>query len=58
MVCLHEIVHYLQKLVAKTNIEYALVGGAEFVAHHLTGKSTMQTAFDQMNPALEKCDMV
>ncbi|SOD97597.1 gliding motility protein GldB-related protein [Spirosoma fluviale] len=55
VVCLHEIVHYQQKLVAKTNIEQALVeGGAEFIAHHLTRKSTMQALFDQMNPALEK----
>lgn len=54
-VCLHEIVHYQQKLAPKTNIELALVeGGAEFIAHYLTGKSTMQAVFDQMTPTLEK----
>lgn len=54
-VCLHEITHYQQKLTAKTNLEAALVeGGAEFVTHFLTGKSSMQATFDLMNPALEK----
>jgi hypothetical protein len=54
-VCLHEIAHYQQKLDPKTNIELALVeGGAEFITHYLSGESTMQSVFDQMNPALEK----
>ncbi|RYC70162.1 DUF2268 domain-containing putative Zn-dependent protease [Spirosoma sordidisoli] len=54
-VCLHEIVHFQQQLSPKNNLELALVeGGAEFITHYLTGKSTMQAVFDQMNPTLEK----
>ncbi len=54
-VCLHEIAHFQQQLVPKTNMEAALVeGGAEFVAHFLTGKSTMQAVFNQMDATLEK----
>ena len=55
VVCLHEIAHYQQKLNPKTNLEAAMVeGGAEFVAQYLTGKSTMQSVFDKVNPTLEK----
>ncbi len=55
VVCLHEMVHYQQKLAPKTNLEAALVeGGAEFIAHYLTGKSTMQVVFDRVDAALEK----
>ena len=55
VVCLHEIAHYQQKLAPKTNLEAALVeGGAEFIARYLTGKSTMQSVFDQVTPALER----
>ena len=55
VVCLHEMVHYQQKLDPKTNLEAALVeGGAEFIAHYLTGKSTMQAVFDRVDSSLEK----
>lgn len=54
-VCLHETAHYQQKLTPKTNLEAAMTeGGAEFVALHLTGKSTMQPVFDQITPELEQ----
>ena len=54
-VCVHEMVHYQQKLAPKTNLEAALVeGGAEFITHHLTGKSTMQAVFNQVDSSLEK----
>ncbi len=54
-VCLHETAHYQQKLTPKNHLEAALVeGGAEFVALHITGKSTMQPVFDQMTPELEQ----
>lgn len=54
-VCLHEIAHFQQKLDPKTNLEAALVeGGAEFVARFITGKSTMQSVFDQLTPELER----
>ena len=55
VVCLHEMVHYQQKLDPKTNLEAALVeGGAEFIAHYITGKSTMQSVFDRVDSSLEK----
>ncbi|SFE28039.1 DUF2268 domain-containing putative Zn-dependent protease [Spirosoma endophyticum] len=55
VVCLHEMVHYQQQLDPKTNLEAALVeGGAEFIAHYLTGKSTMQSVFDRVDSSLEK----
>ncbi len=55
VVCLHEIAHYQQKLDAKTNLELAMKeGGAEFIAHYLTGRSTMQSVFETVNPALER----
>lgn len=55
VVCLHEMVHYQQKLAPRTNLETALVeGGAEFIAHYLTGKSTMQAVFNRVDSSLEK----
>ena len=54
-VCLHEIAHFQQQLIPKTNLEFALTeGGAEFVTHILTGKSTMQSVFDKVDASLEK----
>lgn len=55
VICLHEMVHYQQKLSPKTNMEQALIeGGAEFIANKLTGKSTMQPVFDQIDAKKEK----
>lgn len=55
VVCVHELVHYQQKLQVKTNLEAALAeGGAEFIAYQLTNKSTMQSVFDQVNKETEK----